>query len=243
MFFGTLALVRVFQGRLETACWLILAAGVLDVFDGMIARLTHTESQFGLNYDSLSDVVTFGVSPAALILFFLSGGNPLAIHPTISGPAILYTICGALRLARFNVQARGEESKSFTGLPIPAAAATAISAFLVLREYEGWALNLLPVLMVVLAFLMVSKVPYPSLKAIQLKDRKPFEFLIVIVAVIVVLNWIDSLPLTLLGLFLLYIAWGFFRMLPAKMRQMRAERRGESEAEEAEESEDRSAEY
>lgn len=211
MFFGTLAIVRIFQGRPETACWLILSAGVLDVFDGMIARLTHTESQFGLHYDSLSDVVTFGVAPAALMIHFLSGGDPNLIHPTISGPAILYAICGALRLARFNVQAHGEESKYFTGLPIPGAAATAIAAYLVFKDYDGWALHLMPVLMVALGFLMVSKVPYPSLKSIRLKNRTPFEFLVIIVLVVVIINLIDSLPLTLLGGAFIYIIYGLIR--------------------------------
>lgn len=231
MFFGLLALVRVFQGRLESACWLILAAGVMDVFDGMIARLTHTESQFGLNYDSLSDVVTFGVSPAVLMLYFLSDGFH-NIHPLISGPSILFSICGALRLARFNVQARGEESKMFTGLPIPAAAATSICAYLVARDYTGWVLGLLPVLMVLLAFLMVSKVPYAGLKSIHLKDRKPFEGLIVFVLIILLLYLINSLPLTLLGLLVAYIIWGFAKYLPTKMRQLKEGRQVEEEADE-----------
>ncbi len=212
MFCGTLAMVRVFQQRLEPACWLILAAGVLDVFDGLVARLTHTESQFGLNYDSLSDLVTFGVSPAVLMMRFLSHGDAHLIYPYISISSILYMICGALRLARFGVQARGEESKSFTGLPIPAAAGTVISAFLVFQYYEGALLRVLPALMVLLGLLMVSRIPYPSLKSVHLKNRKPFAVLVVIVLFVVILSLLDDyIPQLLLGLFCFYICWGFVR--------------------------------
>jgi CDP-diacylglycerol--serine O-phosphatidyltransferase len=211
LFCGCLAIVRIFEGgQLAEACWLIVFAAVLDTFDGMIARLTHTESEFGLNYDSLSDLVVFGVAPAALFLSATTVGGGKASAPTTAF-CMLYIICAALRLARFNVQAAGHESKNFSGLPVPGAAGAAISVYWVSKEIE-FLVQFLPLFGFVLAFLMVSNISYPSLKSIQLKDRKPFDFLaIFVVLAVLIYSQLSRLEFLLFIGFWGYIAWGLLR--------------------------------
>lgn len=177
--------------RYVFSCWLILAAAVLDLLDGLVARLTRTESLFGAQLDSLADVIAFGVSPAVLIYTRMSD---LENRHVAEGTAMFFAVCGALRLARFNVQKARTEKKSFTGLPIPAAAGMVVSSFLFFQQIDpDWdkqfVLNFLPVMLVGLAFLMVSTISYPSFKQLKLERRKQFDvlpllFLVVTVTVI-----------------------------------------------------------
>jgi CDP-diacylglycerol---serine O-phosphatidyltransferase len=187
LFCGLLAILNVYnvanggldQSRYETSCWLILASAFLDMLDGWVARMTHSESLFGVEYDSLADLVAFGVAPAILIytrLVEMQNRQAAEVITTI------YVICGALRLARFNVQKAKTEKLSFTGLPIPAAAGTVVSSFLFFQQIDpDWnkefVLKVLPVVIVVLAYLMVSNVSYFSLKQLRLERRKPFDWL------------------------------------------------------------------
>lgn len=188
---GFLAIIDVFnaysgldevrgEALLTSACWLILLAALLDGLDGKIARLTRTQSAFGVNFDSLADLVSFGVAPSVLMYSLLGQGNTrIAISVSI-----LYTICGALRLARFNVQSTKEEKKSFTGLPIPGAAGVVVSAFIIFRNVESeWIHKALPVMMVFISYLMVSNINYPSFKSIELEKRKEFEYLFTIILI------------------------------------------------------------
>ncbi|MFH0793403.1 MAG: CDP-diacylglycerol--serine O-phosphatidyltransferase [bacterium] len=206
LFMGLLAILNIISGEYLDACWLILLAAVLDGFDGKIARLTHTESYFGVQYDSLSDLVAFGVAPSLLMFKRLQDANPrLAIAITV-----LFTICSALRLARFNVQASREEKKNFTGLPVPAAAGTVLAAFLLFQDtYNPFVQRGLPILMVLLSYLMVSKISYPSFKTLDLEKRKPFDYLVslsIVLSFILVLSQFKEV-LLLVG-FLIYVAWG-----------------------------------
>jgi CDP-diacylglycerol--serine O-phosphatidyltransferase len=197
LFCGLLALMSIVRGMMEpsevvagryltNACWLILFSAVLDGLDGMVARMTHSASSFGLNYDSLSDAVAFGVAPAFLMFAKLTQIDEALemspYTPRVTNAAVaLYTICGVLRLARFNVQVGREEKRSFTGLPIPAAAGTVVATFLVVNRFVGDSKLLfraILVLMVILSYLMVSTLPFPSLKQVNLKGRKPFELLV-----------------------------------------------------------------
>src|SRR5690606_32552713 len=98
---------------------LLILAGVLDMMDGLVARLTRTQSAFGLNLDSLSDLVAFGAAPAVIAYYYMGPNPPLPARAACG----LFVVCGALRLARYNVQAMKEERTAFTGLPIPAGAA------------------------------------------------------------------------------------------------------------------------
>ncbi len=176
--------------HIQDACWLILISAVLDVLDGFIARLTHTQSFFGLNLDSLADLVAFGVAPALLAYDTIWDVVP---QPAAITVCAFYVICGALRLARYNVQATREESKTFLGLPIPGGALAVVSLVWVFNDVrwlddvlERVSLSggiLLTPLMVVIGSLMVSKVSYVGLKSFKLANRQPFEILVTIVVV------------------------------------------------------------
>ena len=226
LFCGMLAVTKIFQDQLNEACWLILAAAVLDALDGKIARLTRTESAFGVNYDSLADLVAFGVAPAMLIFVTLhEEGMRIG-----AGVTTLYAICGALRLARFNVQHTREERRVFTGLPVPAAAGTVVAAFLVYRRVDpvsDLAARALPFVIVVLSCLMVSKIPYPSLKSLDIERRKPFDYLVLIIVVVCAAL---ALPfyvdyLLLLG-FAAYVLYGVGRVAHATIQRRRLARAG-----------------
>ena len=118
MFCGFYAILASLKGHYIYSAWAILIANVFDGLDGWVARLTHSTTRFGIELDSLSDLVAFGIAPAVLIYSWaLQSFGRLGW-----GAAFLFVICGALRLARFNVQMGSAESKSFTGMPIPGAA-------------------------------------------------------------------------------------------------------------------------
>lgn len=181
LLFGILAILETLQGDFERCCWYVLIASVLDALDGKIARLTKTESGFGLNYDSLADLIVFGVAPGLLIYssFFESNAR------VATGVTILYIICCALRLARFNVQVSNVEKQSFSGLPTPAAAGTIVTFFLAFPvTTHPYLMNFLLIMVPVLSYLMVSKVPYPSFKNVEIEKRKPFDYLVSIIIII-----------------------------------------------------------
>jgi CDP-diacylglycerol--serine O-phosphatidyltransferase len=181
------------------SCWLILAAAVLDLLDGLVARLTRSESLFGAQLDSLADVVAFGVAPAVLIYTRMTN---LENRHLAEGTATFYAICGALRLARFNVQKTKVEKKSFTGMPIPAAAGMVVSSFLFFQRVDPewdkhFVLMVLPIMLLGLSFLMVSTVSYPSFKQLKLERRKQFNVLPVLFLLltigILLKNYIEAL--------------------------------------------------
>ncbi len=185
LFCGVFAILLAFGGDYFMAAALIMAANLLDGVDGAVARLTHTTSQFGVEFDSLADVVSFGVAPAVLVYIFA-----LAPWGTWGGfGAALFAVCGALRLARFNVQTLTAEKSYFTGLPIPAAAgmvAAAVFMYLMMG-LEGTASK--PVVFVViactLAGLMVSNFRYFSFKQHHFKKRSTIWLLLSALAVII----------------------------------------------------------
>ncbi len=149
------------SGKWLYAAWVIMLAVLFDNLDGKVARLTHTESQFGVEYDSLSDLVSFGVAPAFLVFTFtLKDFGRLGIIASF-----LFLICGALRLARFNVQVTQKEF--FTGLPIPGGAAVVSSIILLFSRYNISSNKfdiLFLITMYILAFLMISPIKYRSFK-------------------------------------------------------------------------------
>ncbi|MBI1784105.1 CDP-diacylglycerol--serine O-phosphatidyltransferase [Candidatus Sumerlaeota bacterium] len=189
LFCGLLAIFEVFdQGDFVQAIHYILIGGVLDVLDGLIARLTKTQSAFGLNFDSLADLVSFGVAPAVVVYNGIVPEFPLLAKATCG----LFVVCGALRLARFNVQAAKEEKKSFLGLPIPGAACCAISLYWFLSNNPAISHyfpseKMLPPAMVLLAALMVSQFQYYGLKSLRVTGRQSFEILVSIVIVLALL--------------------------------------------------------
>lgn len=175
---GFFSIIATFNGEFINAALFIILANILDGIDGYAARLTKTASRFGVEFDSLADVVSFGVAPAVLV--YLWALVPWQTWGWLA--ACTYVVCGALRLSRFNVQAQGVSKSHFVGLPIPAAAQM-ITSTVILYYYlggEGSPSRHITLLLVIygLAALMVSSVPYFSLKNNDIKKRHPVWMLV-----------------------------------------------------------------
>jgi CDP-diacylglycerol--serine O-phosphatidyltransferase len=180
-FYSTLASMK---GDFETAATVIIYAMVLDSLDGRIARITNTMSKFGAQYDSLADLITFGVAPSVLAYTW-----SLSAYGKWGWIAsFLFVVCGALRLARFNIQIGIIESKVFNGLPIPGAAsliATGVMLYFYLGQTGKFNNYVIMIATVALALLMVSNVKYYSFKDINFFSRKPFMSFVLIVIIMI----------------------------------------------------------
>lgn len=166
----------------QKAAYLVFLAAILDFMDGKIARMVGTESDFGKEYDSLADAITFGAVPA--LLTFLWGINDLNRDAWLI--PVFYMVCCATRLARFNVQAKVVDSRWFVGLPTPAAA-VAVCAVLFFSPETVWRLPMQVVAaaaLLLIGLLMVSTFRYASLKRLDLRKRRSFRTLVPIVAVL-----------------------------------------------------------
>src|SRR5512140_390277 len=186
LFGGFYAIVAAMDGRFHAAAWAIFVALVMDGLDGRIARLTHSTSGFGVQYDSLADLVAFGVGPSLLV--YLWALKPFHQFGWVA--AFLFVVCGALRLARFNVQQGSMDPRYFNGLPIPAAAmqiATAVAFYYEIGEWAPEKQIYILVMIYVLSFLMVSNVKYISFKKVELFSRHPFHTLVGLVLIFVVI--------------------------------------------------------
>jgi CDP-diacylglycerol--serine O-phosphatidyltransferase len=202
---GFYAIIAALQGKYAIAAIAIFVAFIFDGVDGRVARLTRTTSRFGVEYDSLADIVAFGVAPA--ILAFSWALEPWGRLGWLA--AFLYVACGALRLARFNVQVDTAEPRVFRGLPIPMAASVIASTYLLYRhlgvEPETRHISLL-LMTYALALLMVSRIPYPSFKKVDIFRRKPFSTLVVLVVTLVVV--LTKPEIMLFGLSVVYLILG-----------------------------------
>ncbi len=188
LFSGFFAIIAAIHGRHETAAVAILISCVFDALDGKIARFTHSTSHFGTEYDSLSDLVAFGVAPA--ILAFQWALEPFGRLGWLA--CFMYVICGALRLARFNVQKATVEANYFKGLPIPAAASFIASLILFTTVLGGLPLSgpfIILIIVYALSFLMVSTVDYFSFKEVELKKQRPFNVLVATILVLIVVAY------------------------------------------------------
>ncbi|MDX8384804.1 MAG: CDP-diacylglycerol--serine O-phosphatidyltransferase [Ghiorsea sp.] len=200
---GFYALIGATQGNYAYAAWAIVAAAVFDMLDGRVARMLDAESAFGAELDSLCDMLSFGVAPAMLVyLWALTGYDKLGWLV-----AFLIVACSALRLARFNVQLASQDKRYFQGLPTPALALMVASAILFHDK-----LDLQPVASVwlvssvLLAWLLVSNVRFLSGKDFDLKQKRPFTAITILLGVIVMLV---AYPVYMLfGAFLLYCVHG-----------------------------------
>jgi CDP-diacylglycerol--serine O-phosphatidyltransferase len=204
LFLGFWSMVRALDGRFEEAALLIGGAVILDILDGRIARLTGTQSEFGAQLDSLADAVSFGVAPALLAYLWALGTLPRVGWPA----AFLFLACGVLRLARFNIQHSSMDARFFVGLPIPAAAATLAAVVFALPESPGGRTHALLtlVLVIVLAFLMVSTYRYRSFKGVDLRRRHSY---LTVVGIALLFLLVASQPeLSLLGITGLYTLSG-----------------------------------
>lgn len=209
--------------RLEQAAMLVFLAMVFDVLDGSVARLTRSASRFGAELDSLADLTSFGVAPAVMVLVFLKSWEPALRYSMVLIAA--YVAFGALRLARYNVEAapgyrRDEDERLpgwyFAGLPIPAAGGTVVSLVILLgyglagfgeqRWYLAILVQALPFVMLLLGLLMVSRVPYIHLTRYFLAAKRPFPYLVaIIVGVVLVCLHHEML---LFAAFAGYVVWG-----------------------------------
>lgn len=187
LFGGFYAIIASLDGNFEHAAIAILISAVLDGLDGRIARLTGSSSKFGVEFDSLSDLVAFGLAPGVLI--FTWALRPFGRYGWLA--AFLYVVCGALRLARFNVQITTIESKRFNGLPIPAAAAlvcTTVLMFFHMGHGEEMTKHITVLLLVyILAFFMISNIKFYSFKELNLSQRTPFRLLVGVIFLLIVI--------------------------------------------------------
>lgn len=176
LFCGFYAIIKIIEGDFWKASWVIFLAITFDIFDGRIARIFKTESYFGQEYDSLCDLISFGIAPALLVYqYSLKEFNQIGWLASF-----LYISCVALRLARFNVKSI-YKYKYFEGLPSPAGAAILASMVLFLTKtelfpsYQNWGIL---VTVYIIAYLLVSPIQYPSFKEIKIKKLQAFYFLV-----------------------------------------------------------------
>ncbi len=230
LFCGFLAITRIVEAQLEPpypaikeALFLILLACIFDLLDGRVARLGGYESPFGREFDSLADIVSFGVAPAFLVHRIVLR-DVFANVPQVGWfIASVYLICGALRLARFNCLAEmpneKDKSNAFVGFPIPAAAALVASLTLFLMWWDekdfargNWRF-LLPAILLFLSFMMVSEVKYPSFKTVGWKMKRTFHKMVLVLVTLgfFIVLWEKILPVVLPIIFIIYLIYGFVR--------------------------------
>ncbi len=218
--------------KIKNALWLILGAFVFDGLDGRIARLIGKESPFGLQFDSLADIISFGAAPAFLMQRVILHDFNVEIERLGLVVASVYLLCGALRLARYNCLSaipNSGNSREFLGFPIPASAAmvASLTMFLIWLEEKNlptssWRWVLLA-LLVFLSVMMVSEVKYPSFKKLDFRSRRPFIKFVAAVVVVAcfVFLWTYIVPIVLPLIFTAYLVYGFVR--PRLSRKLRRE--------------------
>lgn len=205
LFLGFYAIIAAIKGNFQYSAWAIIGATIFDALDGWVARLTQTATKFGIEFDSLSDLIAFGMAPGILVYIW-----SLKSFGRIGWlGAFLFVVCGALRLARYNIQMGTSEAKYFTGLPIPGAAI--VISTLVIFYHDVWGIltdknYLILFLTYTLAFLMVSTIKYHGIKEIDLKRRKPFGILVLIVLILVII--VIHPPIMLFIFSIMYVLWG-----------------------------------
>ncbi|MBI4608522.1 MAG: CDP-diacylglycerol--serine O-phosphatidyltransferase [Candidatus Rokubacteria bacterium] len=218
LFCGFVSLLLTAQHRYAEAALAVLVAIVMDILDGKVARLTKTTTQFGVEYDSLADVVSFCVAPA----FLLYGWALSRLGRAAWLAAFLFVICGALRLARFNVASSTADRRYFVGLPTPAAAGFAASVVLLLdgEDLSRWQLLGISTGTYLVALLMVSTFRYWSFKEVDFARRRPFGTIVVVVLGVLIIA--THPQLFLFVLFGLYVLSGSVRRLWVRKREAAA---------------------
>ena len=221
LFGGFYAVIASMQGDFYSGAVAIFVAMVFDGLDGRVARLTNTSSKFGAEYDSLSDMVSFGVAPA--LLMFNWALSDLGKLGWVA--AFLYTACAALRLARFNTQPPDSRLGHFVGLASPAAAALAAGSVWLGAQYElaaseGVLALSHAALMALLGFLMIARFPYYSFKSVKLDQRVPFARILIVIGLLGLVA-LDP-PLVLWCLFFVYALSGPIQYLRRSNRKVEA---------------------
>ncbi len=208
MFCGFYSIVNASTGNFTYAAWLIFGGAIFDALDGLVARLTNSSSELGVELDSLSDVVTFGAAPSFLL--YSTYLSEFGVYGIIL--ASLPLIAGGFRLARFNVQLVGFEKSFFIGLPIPSCALTLASFVLAFynKGFPGNVSNVIIPMILILSYLMVSNIRYetfPKLRWSSIKE-KPFNIIFVIAALVLILF---AFTKGLFFIFVFMILFGIFR--------------------------------
>ncbi|HUU27587.1 MAG TPA: CDP-diacylglycerol--serine O-phosphatidyltransferase [archaeon] len=211
---GFFSVISAMRNDLSLACWLIVVAAFLDFIDGKVALFSHTESRFGVELDSLADIVSFGIAPGIIMFQFF-----LRAHGEWSWlVSFLFVLCGALRLARFNVETKGAGKTKFKGLPIPMAAAALISfvpfsrtPFFQQLLHDINYTRFLFFMILGLAGLMVSNIEYPALPRFKLLTLKGKLGLIAFLAVLFILFYYWEL--LLFPTAFIYIIWGIIKAI------------------------------
>jgi len=208
IFVGVISIVEASKGNFVLASWLILLALIFDGLDGRIARMTNTTSQFGVEFDSLADIISFGIAPAMLLYFFV--GHDFGRFGILV--SALYVIFGAIRLARFNISTAKTDPNVFIGLPIPTAAIFVSMWILLFHKYtlENYSIMLL-ILALGVAVLMVSNFRYPSFKKVKLDKPMVFKTMIIAVILASLLYLFSAEGFALI--ILLYVLYGPLRAL------------------------------
>lgn len=212
LFCGFFSMVSAIAGQFEQACAALFFAGIFDGLDGRVARITNTQSDFGKEYDSMSDLVSFGMAPAILVYTWVADVTPVIRSLPMSWLVTFFFVaCAALRLARFNTQVGKVDGNYFVGLPSPTGAG--LVAFFVWtatefdwdREILAWPLLLLTAGS---AVLMVSSLRFPSFKSLNLKGRVPFRYMLAIIILFILVAmepplvlWLAAVAYTVIGLF------------------------------------------
>ena len=229
MFSGFYAIVAAMDGRFEAAAVAIFIAMVLDGLDGRVARLTNTQSEFGVQYDSLADMVSFGLAPA-LVVYEWSLKFMVSVGWAKFGwlAAFIYAASAALRLARFNSQVATAEKAYFRGLPSPSAAGVLAGLVWAATDFGLMGESMVYVafvLTVSMGLLMVSNIRYYSFKELNFKNRVPFVVILIVMLVYAFAS-IDP-PKVLFSGFLIYAIFGIVYTLLGIRNRRRIRKRGE----------------
>jgi len=217
-FFGIMSIIASSQGKFEKAFIYIILSLIADGLDGRVARLTNTTSKFGVEFDSLADIVAFGVAPA-MFLFFSIGEYYDRFGALVSG---LYVVFGAIRLARFNVTTNENDPKYFIGLPIPTAAVVLGSWVMLDVKYSSNIDVIILIGALILGFLMVSNFRYPSFKKLDLNKNIALKVLILI---IIAASFIYLYPVEAIATILtFYTFYGFYRGIKGYLKVLRLKR-------------------
>jgi len=221
LFCGFYSILRSFNHDFERASYAIILAGIFDLLDGRVARITRSQSHFGVEYDSIADVVSFGIAPAILAyVWVLESFGRLGW-----AGAFFFAACGALRLARFNTISEELPKSYFLGLPIPAAANLIAAAVIAYHELN---FNYPDVVMLILVFalglLMVSNIRYRSFKDFDLRHKRSFVQLVFLVALIAVAAIKPEITICLI--FAYYVCWGPIREGISLLRRRADEKNG-----------------
>ncbi|MGQ9669208.1 MAG: CDP-diacylglycerol--serine O-phosphatidyltransferase [Desulfosoma sp.] len=226
LFAGFYGIVSAINGHYDRAAIAILVSCVFDILDGKIARLTKATSRFGVEYDSLADLVAFGVGPG--LLMYLWALKPFGRLGWLAG--FLLVACGALRLARFNVQSGTGSKKYFTGLPIPGAACMVATTVLCLLKIKGPDFSPVHIVFLletyILGFLMVSSIPFDSFKELEVIKERPLPVLFVLVLLVTVVAAQPSVMLFIV--FSLYVLSGPVRYVYRRVKKTRTAENGSS---------------